>query len=239
MANKNNKALHDRYYRALVALGEKVTKRMRLETYRKKWKKLDIEYKERGEKRPTLAQADKIYQEHTLETDNITLEDAMDDYLNDHRDEYTMETPPADIDLDEVKAQDTIDLFLSLIDKIYSDTLVYIEENKEGKGHEGGKLASIADKHENREELNDKYFGVKAKVQMLLDEYPLKIVAQAIQDNVELDYAIAITLVYPSEVKVLFDVTIEQLMAIGGQMEQRAEELREEQERKYRGQDLK
>lgn len=230
MANKNNKALHDRYYRALTALGEKVTERMQLETYRKKWKKLDIEYKERGEKRPTLAQADKLYKEHTLETDNITLEDAMSDYLNEQRDEYTMETPPADIDLDELKAQDTIDLFSSLIDKIYYDTLAYISENKEGKGHEGGKLASIADAHQGY--INDSYREVKEKLLELVNEYPIKLVAQAIQDNVELDYAIAVGLEPPSSLVVYFDITLAQLNGISAQIIARASELAE---REYYG----
>lgn len=230
MANKNNKALHDKYYRALVALGEKVTNRMRIETYRKKWKKLGIEYKERGDKRPTLTEANKLYHEQNLETDNITLEDAMGDYLNEHRDEYTMETPPADIDLDELKAQDTIDLFSNLIDKIYYDTLTYIDENKEGKGHEGGKLASIADAHQGY--INDSYREVKEKLAQLINEFPIKLVAQAIQDNVELDYAIAVGLEPPSSLVVYFDITLAQLNGISAQIIARASELAE---REYYG----
>lgn len=232
MANKNDKALHDRYYKALVALGEKVTKRQHLSTYRKKWKKLEQTYKQRGEKRPTLAQAQKLYNDYNLETDNITLEDAMAGYLDEHRDE-NMQTPPADIDLDEMKAMDTIDLFTSIIDKIYSDTLAYIEDNKAGKGHEGGKLASIADDHQGY--INDSYLRVKEKLAQLMEEYPIKILAQAIQDNVELDYAIAVGLEPPSSLVVYFDITLEQLNGISAQIEARATELREQAEREYYG----
>ncbi len=232
MSNSKIPAWHERYYKALTALGKKVTKDQSIGTYRKVWKTLDREYKARGEKRPTLKEAEKLYKEFNIEDDNITLTDAMSDYFDERRDEY-MQTEPIDIDLDEEKARDTIDLFDSIIDRIYRDTLVYIEDNKKGKGHEGGKLASIADDHQDK--LNESYLNVKEKLAKLIEEYPVKILAQAIQDNVELDYTIAVGLRPPSDLEIYFDATLEQLNAISVQIDARAEELREQAEREYYG----
>lgn len=217
MANKNNKWLKDKYYKALTALGEKITGKERITTLKKKWKHVRQEYIDRGEKPPSLYSAAKSFDyEHTPRDNN-------------------MNTEPAPQDLDEASAKETIDQFISLVDQIYQDTLRYIEDNKEGTGHEGGKLASIADNR--RKELDDTYFRLKEKIEQILNSgAPVTFIAQAIKDNVELDYVISVALVPPSDLEFKFETTIEELDGVMVQIESRAKELSEEAEKDYYGQ---
>ena len=217
MANKNNKWLRDKYYKTLIALGEELTGRERLNTLKKKWKKLRQDYIDKGEKPPTLYRAAKEF-----------------DYEDTPRDS-NMNTEPAPQDLDEETAKETIDQFISLVDQIYQDTLRYIDDNKEGTGHEGGKLASIADNR--RKDLDDTYFRLKEKIEQILNSgAPVTFIAQAIKDNVELDYVISVALVPPSDLEFKFETTIEQLDGVMVQIESRARELSEEAEKDYYGQ---
>ena len=221
MANKNNKWLRDKYYKALTQLGEQLTGRERLNALKKKWQNLREDYKAKGEKQPNLYTTAKDYEQQY-------------DYEQTPRDE-NMNTEPAPTDLDEQSAQNVISDYEARIDAIYRRTLSYIDENKEGKGHAGGKLASIADFR--RAELDDAYWTLKTQLQELKNSgVPLTIVAQAIQDNVELDYEIAISLMPPSDLVVDFEETTQQLFGVMQQIEARASELAEQAEREYYGQ---
>ena len=61
-------------------------------------------------------------------------------------------------------------------------------------------------------------------------------IAQAIRDNVELDYDIAISLMPPSDIVIDFEETTQQMFALLQQIELRAQELAEQAEREYYGQ---
>lgn len=148
--------------------------------------------------------------------------------------DINMNTQPSNDDLDEQSADSVISQYEERIDKIYNDTLAYIAENKEGTGHKRGQLPSIADYR--RSEIDDAYWTLKTQLQELKDSgIPAQIVAQAIADNVELDYSLAVSLLPPSDIKVEFEETVQQLFGVMQQIEARATELAEQAEREYYG----
>ena len=216
MAKKAGNRLRATYLKALRHLGEQLTGRERTSTLKNKWKALREGYKERGEKAPNLYDTAKNFEYEQSRRDN------------------EMNTPPAAIDLREEAANQVIEQFIWTVDQIYEDTLRYIEENKEGTGHSGGKLASIADYR--RHDIDETYFNLKQKIAEIQSSgAPATVIAQAIQDNVELDYVISVALSPPSDLEFKFNATIEQLDAVMLQIEQRAKELAEEAEREYLG----
>lgn len=124
---------------------------------------------------------------------------------------------------------DYINNFISRLERIYQDTIAFIDANKEGT-HESGKLASIADYRLYTGELQDSYFRVLSEIRTYLDSgVPAEVLAQAIADNVELDYTIAIELIPPSDINYLFDETYEQLQGIWAQINLRIEQMAEEE----------
>lgn len=216
MANKNNQWLIDRYYKALTNLGKTVAQNETLDSYRSKWKALDKEFKARGEKRPTLKEASAEF-----------------DYDKTPRDE-NMNTSPANVDLDEELAKATLDTFESDIDTIYRETIDFIAYNtRKGVSHDKGKLASIADAR--RSDIDASYLRLKEKFETMRQDIPPAILAQAISDNVELDYIISVTLIPPSDIQLEFDKTLAELEALAVQIEARAQELAEQAEREYLG----
>lgn len=124
---------------------------------------------------------------------------------------------------------DYINNFIARLERIYQDTITFIDTNKEGT-HESGKLASIADYRLYTGELQDSYYRVLSEIRTYLDSgVPAEVLAQAIADNVELDYTIAIELIPPSDINFLFDETYEQLQGIWAQINSRIEQLAEEE----------
>ncbi len=215
MANKNNKLLSDKYYKALTQLGKKVSENDTLEHYRETWKDLGKEYKRRGEKRPTLNEASAQYDESIRRDEN-------------------MNTLPANVDLDEEQAKAILDTFASDINTIYNDTIDFIAYNtRKGVTHDEGKLASIADAR--RSEIDSSYLRLKEKFETMRQDIPAPILAQAISDNVELDYIISVTLMPPSDIQLEFEKTLAELEALSIQIEARAQELAEQAEREYLG----
>lgn len=130
---------------------------------------------------------------------------------------------------------DYINNFIARLERIYQDTIAFIDANKEGT-HESGKLASIADYRLYTGELQESYYRVLSEIRTYLDSgVPAEVLAQAIADNVELDYTIAIELIPPSDINYLFDETYEELQAIWSQINLRVEELAQQEEDNYYG----
>lgn len=216
MAFNVNAYWHSRYYKALTALGKKLTGDEDIQTYKSMWKDLDKEYKQRGEKRPTLKEANSLFTEH--------------DYEQTPRDE-NMHTSPANVDLDEDLANQILDNFEADIEDIYRNTLDFISYyTRKGVSHDEGKLASIAEAR--KSEIDDSYIRLKEKLQTMRNDIPPATLAQAIQDNVELDYEISVTLMPPSDIQLEFERTLAHLEALTLQIEERARELAE---REYYG----
>ena len=129
---------------------------------------------------------------------------------------------------------DYIRSFTSALERIYKDTLSYIDGYLDGTKHEEGKLASIASYH--IEDITNSYFKVLQEIRMYLDSgVPAEVLAQAIADNIELDYTIAVQLQPPSDIIILFDTTFEQLQGIWGQINAKMEELAQKAEDAYYG----
>lgn len=124
--------------------------------------------------------------------------------------------------------------FTNRIDRIYRDTLTYIDGNKEGS-HESGKLASIASYK--IDQLAHSYQSIMDEIRVYIESgVPYDILAQAIADNVELDYTIAVALQPPSDIIFLFEETLEQIKGIWSQINARVQELQEQAEAEYYGQ---
>ena len=129
---------------------------------------------------------------------------------------------------------DYIRSFTSALERIYKDTLSYIDGYLDGTKHEEGKLASIASYH--IEDITNSYFKVLQEIRMYLESgVPAEVLAQAIADNIELDYTIAVQLQPPSDIIILFDTTFEQLQGIWGQINAKMEELAQKAEDAYYG----
>lgn len=130
--------------------------------------------------------------------------------------------------------QEYLEWFVNKLDTIYRDTLAYIDNNKEGT-HKTGKLASIASYH--IDELAHKYQSILDELRTYIESgVPKEVIAQAIADNVELDYTLAVALQPPSDIVFLFDETLEQLQGIWSQINERVQELQEQMEAEYYGQ---
>lgn len=123
-----------------------------------------------------------------------------------------------------------ITTFTNNLETIYRDTMSYIWDNMENTTHEKGQLASLAYMHIG--EIQNAYNDILKELRIYIDSgVPLDIIAQAIADNAELDYTIGVMLQPPSDVLILFEVTLEQIKGIWSQINSRIEELQEQAER--------
>lgn len=123
-----------------------------------------------------------------------------------------------------------ITTFTNSLETIYRDTMSYIWDNMENTTHEKGQLPSLAYMHIG--EIQNAYNDILKELWTYIDSgVPLDIIAQAIADNVELDYTIGVMLQPPSDVLILFEVTLEQMKGIWSQINTRIEELQEQAER--------
>lgn len=129
-------------------------------------------------------------------------------------------------------AYEFLDDFINRINTIYQDTLSYIDENKEGT-HDSGMLASIASMK--IDEIARQHSALLEEIRNLVNTYGLDATANAISRNVELDYQIAIQFIPPSSVFILFEETLENILALIPQMNAEAERLAEQMENDYYG----
>ena len=197
---------------------------------RKQYKQTRKKYQaEVGIKPPTIREA---YKRQTA----IIQEQAL--YQNTERDidtNRTIETPTAEQMTDYSK--ETVEQFIDMVKQIYNDTIEYIKEyTQTGVTHEEGRLASIASKDYNMNAITASYEALISKIEKMREEYGDDMLSDAINDNPELDYAIAITLQPPSDIEVEFDNTLEWLDGLTVQFDARAQELAEQAEREYYGQ---
>lgn len=130
---------------------------------------------------------------------------------------------------------DYIRNFINKVWDIYHNTISWIESNKEGT-HESGKLASIAEYRIYNNDLYNSAWQVEKEIKAYLDSgVPAEVLAQAMAENVELDYTVAVALQPPSDIVFLFDETVEQLKGIWGQINSKLQELAQAEEDKYYG----
>ena len=214
MAKKND--TRQQMYRALKVLGEQVTKRQHTKTFQKIIDRINKQHIEQGE--------------NPIDIEDLAQQYTEQEYEKTPRDE-NMNTEPLKEDLDEASAKAFLDEYNQKIDDIYNDTYGWIKNGtRKGVTHDEGHVPSIADYR--RSELDDEYWTLKAQLQSMIQDIPPVILAQAIKDNAELDYSIAITELGPSDIQVEFEKTLAQLIAINTQISARADELAEEMERK-------
>ena len=222
MARKSRRnKIKETYQSALMYTGHQITGRETIKKLKNMWQQFRKDYQDQYQERPdSLYKYAKAY--------NKQLEESIDkEYipvLETEKTELPFNLPVISFERDYV-AQ-----FLNRLETIKSDTYEYIESNRT-KGHESGKLASIASYQ--MDEMERIYYEIIAKIRELCNQYPIGIVAQAIADNVELDYTIAVTLMPPSDVYVEFEATLDQILGIEAQLEARASELAEQAESEY------
>lgn len=137
---------------------------------------------------------------------------------------YKDDTPTIDF------GKEYITNFVNHLETIYKDTVAFIYDNMDNTTHQRGQLPSLAYNH--LDEIVSMYHDILKEIQVYLDSgVPSEIIAQAIADNVELDYSIAVALQPPSDVIILFEHTLEQIRGIWSQINTRIEELQEQAER--------
>ena len=210
MARQSRKATKQDYINALKhASYYHASSRDTKEKLMKEWQKYRQSYRERyGTPAPTVFQASRSFTERATETPE------------------TQQVPTIDFGMDYIRS------FTSALERIYKDTLSYIDGYLDGTKHEEGKLASIASYHV--EDITNSYFKVLQEIRMYLDSgVPAEVLAQAIANNIELDYTIAVELQPPSDIIILFDTTFEQLQGIWGQINAQMEELAQKAEDAY------
>ena len=213
MAKINTDRMHKIYYQALKHLGQNVTERQRTSTYKKLWQALREDYRAKGETPPNVYKVAKEYTEH--------------DYEKTPRDE-NMNTAPAENPMDEAKAKEVINAFNQKIDDIYNDTYEWIRNGtRKGVEHDEGHYPSIA-KYRIKE-LDNAYWELKNQLRQMEQDIPNTVLAQAIADNKELDYTIAIVELSTSDIEVEFTQTLEHLVGIEKQINKRADELANEE----------
>lgn len=111
-----------------------------------------------------------------------------------------------------------VENFLTQVDRVYQDTLAYIDNNKKGT-HDSGKLASIAEYIEySRGDILARRIEIYRIVGNLVNQFGYEAVAEAMAGNVEIDYTIAIQLIPPSDIFIEYDETISQLLGITNQI---------------------
>lgn len=123
-----------------------------------------------------------------------------------------------------------IENFANNIEMVYRNTMSYIYENMDNTNHAKGQLASIA--YNYQDEITNSYLEIMRELKALINSgIPNEVIAQAIADNVELDYTIGVMLQPPSDLIILFEETLEQIQGIWSQINTRIEELQEQAER--------
>lgn len=125
---------------------------------------------------------------------------------------------------------DYINSFINVAKSIYSNTEAYILSDSD-------KLSSIACAHPSvSRELAFSVGKIREQIQLYLESgVPPEILAQAISENVEMNYTIAVALNPPSDVKNLFETTLDQLEGIWGQINELIQQRAEEMENEYYG----
>lgn len=199
---KKNTHLIPTYQKALKMAGIDVTGKESYTKLRNAWKKVRNDYfTKTGERLPSVYQYAKEYKQQ----------------------QEQQEKPIPTINF----GQEYIESFINRLTEIRERTFAYIENNKEGT-HESGKLASIASYKFDR--IERAYYNILDEIKAYLDSgVPADVLAQAIANNVELDYSIAVTLLPPSDVEVQFETTLEQMRAIWTQInESMAQQLEDE-----------
>ena len=139
---------------------------------------------------------------------------------------HTTPPPPPEIPTIEI-GREYIEDFYQRVTTIFYDTidLVFTENSK---------LAGIGQHHTNR--MYESYMQIQQEINAYLDSgVPADIVAQAIADNVELDYTIAMALSPPSDIIILFDQTVEQLQGVWAQINDKLQERIQEMENEFYG----
>ena len=140
----------------------------------------------------------------------VTIEKEEADFNETPRDENMRTDNPSDM---YDAALDKINAFIDRVEAIYQDTLTYIDaaiNNEEGAPRLAALgVSKITDIARAKSDL------VQFIEQMAVDaEGNYDLLAQALSADKELDYVIAITEQPPSDVEILFEVTLENLQAI-------------------------
>ena len=106
-------------------------------------------------------------------------------------------------------ATQTINDFLSLADKVYRNTVDYMDRVRDKSNHEEGKLGNIADYGL----VTSSYDNLRKWVSDTIEVVGKEALANIIASDSFIDYEMAITLVPPSDVLYNFEMTIDNLQS--------------------------
>lgn len=213
---KKKSTIGQTYDRAIRYAGQ--TPRKTLKAKKRQWQAIRTSVSKEQGKAPTLYNYARAYNQQAQTIQTIPAE---------------LLGTPAQQDIPTIDfAQQYLESFFTRLHEIRQDTYDYIDNNKEGT-HESGKLASIGQYRV--DEMERVYQAIRDEVSKMISEYGKDTVARAMANNVELDYSIAITLLPPSDIYIVFNQTLEQLLALTSQMEVEAQRLAEQMESDYYG----
>lgn len=218
MANRKGKKSTTKadYIQAIRFYGGKASKNKTKKQLQQTWSDIRKEHRKAGENLPRIdkavQQAKQAIQEENERAFAKQIEDTLKaeqseekfDYEFTDRDENMNTEPPEDaISM----GADFIERFIQTIQDIYNDTKNEIDT-----------LPSNSKQQYFMKASEDKLDGELQQILMMIDsmraQFSDDIVAQALSEDVELDYTIALVYIPPSGVKDNFETTIEQLEGI-------------------------
>lgn len=178
---------------------------------KEEWLKYRREQIAQGVDMPNITSAAKAEKEYIKAQQQYDYEDTFRD------DEMRTEMPPAALNM----ATDYIEEFLRNVDRIYQETLDYINNLPKPKAWGKGRFGTAEGFYLNAAvpRLEACYIEIKQKIAALRGMYGDEAVAKALADNVELDYVRALVFIPPSDGVVNYcEVTLEQIDGIAVQL---------------------
>jgi len=217
---KKNTRLIPTYQKALKMAGIDVTGKESITRLRNIWKKVRNDYfTKTGNKLPSVYQYAKEYKQRAQTIQSIPAE-----LIGTPIDRKNIPT----IDF----AQEYLSDFYDRLEIIMQDTYAFIDKGGDGS-YEGDKTAAIAKYH--IEEIARVHTAILDELKDMINQYGKDIVAESMAKNVELDYSIAVTLQPPSDIYILLNQTLEQMLAITVQIEIQAAKEAERMENEFLG----
>lgn len=192
--------------------------KLSVEKIKKQWNALSKQLKAEGVDVETARETAKM--QEAVEAEQLAYQDTPRS--------TNMQTAPPTNSID--FAREYIENYLEQARRIYRDTLQYIEQNKEGT-HDSGKLASIAERR--IDDISRAYYALVDYVEKMVEEWGIELASKIIAEDSSMDYAIAITLLPPSDVSLEFELTLQHLQATVQSANQIAEQRAQEMERNW------
>ena len=208
MTNKEVRRWKQNYREAIERMNVAVPKRASLKTLKNIWKDIRQEYKQKGKDLPVVQAV-------------VKQTKAEFDYEQSPRDE-NMNTLPPDENLN--TGYEYIENFKRELEAIYNATRDWVNSWRDKKRFSQERREAYLG-YVNWDLVEATYNAILTVIDNLILQFGYDEVAQAIAEDVELDYTIALVIIPPSEVMNEMEVTLEQLNGIVNRLAAKYENL--------------